>query len=429
MNFETLNMTKFVVFFTVIILFRLSTAAKPAVALVGGNANVADRPPGDERRQLNEAALTEDDAPGRLVVLEGGRPRAERELVADDDDGDADADGRVLLGRARVVSVERAPAAPAVPVLEPLMLPPVLDVYPEVPDRVGDRPLQVETVIEAEPTGDEQQLDVPWVWDDKVCSPLLNRPPPPAGPLTSAQVTFSLPLVVRDGKRLKLKTRAGAESPLHSDEAAATFEKLFWCVTALIARVREPEERTRLMKKLYQDYLLWMEEDVIPVFNRTDLKRAYKWIKKKDDSQWVVPEKKIYDSAGRRSVPRAAARTSEDKDSGRSGDKSALIIAILIFIVIIVIILYCCLVRHKKIFNFWCFCVCERCKKRLGGRGHEEERKPLTVRKGQPPGGPDGPKKTYVYRSSSWSSNSSLQPPCGPAPDPGSAQRQQAPCP
>ena len=30
---------------------------------------------------------------------------------------------------------------------------------------------------------------------------------------------------------------------------------------------------------------------VIPVFNRTDLRRAYKWIKRKDDSQWVVPEK------------------------------------------------------------------------------------------------------------------------------------------
>ena len=65
--------------------------------------------------------------------------------------------------------------------LEPLLLPPVVDVFPEVPDRVGDTPLQVQTVIEAEPADDAEPLDVPWVWDDKVCSPLLNRPPPPAG--------------------------------------------------------------------------------------------------------------------------------------------------------------------------------------------------------------------------------------------------------
>ena len=66
--------------------------------------------------------------------------------------------------------------------LEPLLLPPVVDVLPEVPDRVGDTPLQVQTVIEAEPADDgDEPLDVPWVWDDKVCSPLLSRPPPPAG--------------------------------------------------------------------------------------------------------------------------------------------------------------------------------------------------------------------------------------------------------
>ena len=38
------------------------------------------------------------------------------------------------------------------------------------------------------------------------------------GPLTSEQVTFALPLVVRDRNRLKLRTRSGAVSPLHSDE-------------------------------------------------------------------------------------------------------------------------------------------------------------------------------------------------------------------
>ena len=59
--------------------------------------------------------------------------------------------------------------------LEPLLLPPLVDAFPEIPDRVGDTPLRVQTVVEAEPAGEEQPLDVPWVWDDKVCSPLLIR--------------------------------------------------------------------------------------------------------------------------------------------------------------------------------------------------------------------------------------------------------------
>ena len=38
------------------------------------------------------------------------------------------------------------------------------------------------------------------------------------GPLTTEQVTFALPLVVKERNRLKLKTRSGAVAPLHSDE-------------------------------------------------------------------------------------------------------------------------------------------------------------------------------------------------------------------
>ncbi|XP_037089995.1 uncharacterized protein LOC119110326 [Pollicipes pollicipes] len=417
-------MSKLVLKFAMILLVRRIIADDRASILLGVDSDTTGQKSTDEKRQSDEISVISEDSPHRLVVVGGDDASDDHRLITVDSDGAGPAGG-VLLGRSRLVSVERAAPEPVVSLLEPLMLPPVLDVYPEVPDRVGDTPLQVETVVEAAPPNDEQQLDVPWVWDDKVCSALLNRPAPATGPLTSAEVTFSLPLVIREGKKLKLKTRTGAVSALHSEEAAATFEKLFWCITALIARVREPDERSKLMKKLYQDYLLWMEEDVIPVFNRTDLKRAYKWIKKKDESQWVVPEKKIYDSATKHSQ----RGTRDDHASDSAGDKTALIIAILIFIVIILILLYCCLVKKKKLFNFSCFCVCERCKKRQGGRYCEEERKPLKVQKVNMPAGADGPKKTYVYRSSSWSSNSSLQTPCNPLQDPCNKQRQQAPCP
>ncbi|XP_043219090.1 uncharacterized protein LOC122380196 isoform X2 [Amphibalanus amphitrite] len=377
------------------ILAQVSTADDPSAVLEGISADASSRGSPDQKRDSEVTVLRQGVPAGPLLLVgPAGDPAGGVQLVQDS--------------------------------LEPLLLPPVVDVFPDVPDRVGDTPLQVQTVIEAEPADDDEPLDVPWVWDDKVCSPLLNRAPPPAGPLTTEQVTFALPLVVRERNRLKLKTRSGAVSPLHSDEAASTFEKLFWCITALIARVREPEERTRLMKKLYQDYLLWMERDVIPVFNRTDLRRAYKWIKRKDDSQWVVPEKKYYDSANKKS-PHAERQTAGD-DKGGDGNKTGLIIFILILIIVIIIILYCCIVKKKKLFNLWCFCVCERCRKGQGGKNHEEERRPLAANKNGSPGGLDGPKNTYVYRSSSWSSNSSLQPPC-PPPDPCDPPRPSSPCP
>ncbi|KAF0300968.1 hypothetical protein FJT64_026642 [Amphibalanus amphitrite] len=215
------------------ILAQVSTADDPSAVLEGISADASSRGSPDQKRDSEVTVLRQGVPAGPLLLVgPAGDPAGGVQLVQDS--------------------------------LEPLLLPPVVDVFPDVPDRVGDTPLQVQTVIEAEPADDDEPLDVPWVWDDKVCSPLLNRAPPPAGPLTTEQVTFALPLVVRERNRLKLKTRSGAVSPLHSDEAASTFEKLFWCITALIARVREPEERTRLMKKLYQDYLLWMERDEPP---------------------------------------------------------------------------------------------------------------------------------------------------------------------
>ena len=62
-----------------------------------------------------------------------------------------------------------------------------------------------------------------------------------------------------------------------------------------------------------------------------------------------------YDSA-KNKRPRAAKQTDERNNTG-------LIIFILILIAVIIVILYLCLVKRKKLFNLWCFCVCERCRK------------------------------------------------------------------
>lgn len=123
-------------------MFKFSFFLSQAFALqaidVGSNEHNAP----SHKRQSGQIAIVGGvpDPSAGMLYLSDPLPAINAPVVAVDDGVDLVADDApvVMASGPSLFSVQR-------PVLEPMQLPPVVDVYPEVPDRVGDTPLQVWT--------------------------------------------------------------------------------------------------------------------------------------------------------------------------------------------------------------------------------------------------------------------------------------------